>query len=173
MATKRDRMVTHLERLLTIKSFYTLITWSCKVTWQTKIIIYPQPECLWLQTWQNDKLLGWVPTYSHINFWSRGLAKIRWQTKTIISPLPVSMVDKLLSVVTYLDRFLIIKSYKALITWSCKVTWQTKTNVSITRVPMTTKLGRMMNSLDGLLPVYHITFWSRGLVRYEVHLLEE
>ena len=38
MATKLDRMVTYFERLLTIKSFYALITWSCKVTWQ-KIFI--------------------------------------------------------------------------------------------------------------------------------------
>ena len=48
MATKLDRMSKHLEGLLTIKSFISLITWSCKVTWQIKTIIYPLPECLWL-----------------------------------------------------------------------------------------------------------------------------
>ena len=32
MATKLGRMVTYLERLLTIKSYNTLIAWSRKVT---------------------------------------------------------------------------------------------------------------------------------------------
>ena len=63
MATKRGTMVAYFERLLTIKSFYALITWFCKVTWQTKIIIYPQPDYPWLQTWQNDNWPWWVPTY--------------------------------------------------------------------------------------------------------------
>ena len=62
MATKLGRMVAYFERILTIRSFYVLIMWSCKVTWQTKIIIYPQPECLWLHTWQNDNLPWWVPS---------------------------------------------------------------------------------------------------------------
>ena len=62
MTTKLGRMLTYLKGLLTIKSHNALITWSCKVTWQTKII-YSQPECLWLQTWQNDNSTWWVPTY--------------------------------------------------------------------------------------------------------------
>ena len=33
MATKLVRMVTYFYRLLTIKSFCTLITWIYKVTW--------------------------------------------------------------------------------------------------------------------------------------------
>ena len=32
MAVKLGRMVTYFERLLTIKSFYALITWSYEVT---------------------------------------------------------------------------------------------------------------------------------------------
>ena len=86
MATKLDRMVTHFARLLTVKAFYGFITWSRKVTWQTKIIIYLQPECLWLQTRQNDKLPGWVPTYSHTNFWSRDLARSRDKLKPLYLP---------------------------------------------------------------------------------------
>ena len=46
MTTKLGRMVTYLEGLLTIKSFSALITWSCKVMWQTKTIISPLPKCL-------------------------------------------------------------------------------------------------------------------------------
>ena len=40
----------------------------------------------------------------------------------------MSMATKLAGIVIYLDRLLIIKSYKALIMWTCKVTWQTKTS---------------------------------------------
>ena len=63
------------------------------------------------------------------------------------------MATKLARMVIYLDRLLIIKSYKALIMWSCKVTWQTKIIISVTRVFMATKPGRMIASLDGLLPI--------------------
>ena len=41
------------------------------------------------------------------------------------------MATKLARMVIYLDRLLIIKSYKALILWSCKVTWQTKSIISL------------------------------------------
>ena len=62
MVTKLGRMVTYFERIQTIKSFYALIAWPWKVMWQTKLI-YPQPEYLWLQTWQNDNLPWRVPIY--------------------------------------------------------------------------------------------------------------
>ena len=39
MATRLARMVIYLDLLLIIKSYKTLILWSCKVTWKTKIII--------------------------------------------------------------------------------------------------------------------------------------
>ena len=41
MATKLGRMMTYLDWLLPIKSHDHMITWSCKITWQTKVIIYP------------------------------------------------------------------------------------------------------------------------------------
>ena len=64
-----------------------------------------------------------------------------------ISTTTLYMATKLARMVIYLDRLLIIKSYKALITCSCKV------NISIAKVPMANKLGKMMTSLDGLLPI--------------------
>ena len=64
------------------------------------------------------------------------------------------MATKLTRMVIYLDRLLIIKSYKALIMWSCKVTWLKKTHhISITKVSMATKLGRMIACFDELLPI--------------------
>ena len=82
------------------------------------------------------------------------------------------MATKLARMMIYLDRLLIIKSYKALIMWSCKVTWQTKT-ISLLQVSMATKLGRMIASLDGLLPIMLHGPLIPWLVRYEVHLQGE
>ena len=62
MTMKLGMMITYFQGFLTIKSHNALITWSCKVTGQTKII-FAKPECLWLQTWQNENLPCWVPTY--------------------------------------------------------------------------------------------------------------
>ena len=47
MATKLGRMVTYRDWLLPIKSHGTLINWSWKITWQTKIIISPLLQFLW------------------------------------------------------------------------------------------------------------------------------
>ena len=40
MATIRGRMMTYLEWLLPIKSHDHIVMWSCKITWQTKIITH-------------------------------------------------------------------------------------------------------------------------------------
>ena len=44
MATKVGRVVTYHEGLPPIKSHDRLITWSCKITGQTKFVITPLPE---------------------------------------------------------------------------------------------------------------------------------
>ena len=63
----QDRMANknhHISITRVFTATNALITWSCKVTWQTKIIIYSQPECLWLQTWQSDGFPWLAPTYN-------------------------------------------------------------------------------------------------------------
>ena len=58
MTMKLGRMLPYLEGHLTIKSHNALITWFCKVTWQTKIIISLLSEFLWPhQSWYNGGLL--------------------------------------------------------------------------------------------------------------------
>ena len=47
IATKLGRMVVHLDGLVPIKPYDHLITWSCKITRHTKIIISPLPQYLW------------------------------------------------------------------------------------------------------------------------------
>ena len=54
MVTKLGRLVTYLEWLLPIKSYEHIIAWSSGITWPTKIIMYPLPQCLWL-----PNLAGW------------------------------------------------------------------------------------------------------------------
>ena len=46
MVTKLGRVVTYHERHPPIKSHDFLITWSCKITQQTELIITPLPEWL-------------------------------------------------------------------------------------------------------------------------------
>ena len=67
MATKSVRLVTYLEGLQTIKSYNALITWSCKLTWQTKpkrnpLHLYYQ-SAYGHQIWQDGNLPWWVPTH--------------------------------------------------------------------------------------------------------------
>ena len=44
---KLGTIITYLDMLLIVKSHDILTTWSSQITWQTKIIIYPIPLCLW------------------------------------------------------------------------------------------------------------------------------
>ena len=46
MTIRLGRMVTYLEGLLLIELLNSLLTWSCKITWQTKIIISLLPQCI-------------------------------------------------------------------------------------------------------------------------------
>ena len=53
MATKLGRMVTSLEKLLTIKSHENLITWSCKATYKQKPLYHYYQNDYGHQTWQD------------------------------------------------------------------------------------------------------------------------
>ena len=54
MATKLGRVETYHEVLPPIKSCNPSTAWSCKITWQTKTITSPLPQCLW-----RLNLAGW------------------------------------------------------------------------------------------------------------------
>ena len=49
MATKFGRMVTYLDGLLPIRSYNSVILWSCSIVWQTETIISPIQQSLWPQ----------------------------------------------------------------------------------------------------------------------------
>ena len=75
MTTKLGRGVTYPEGVPMSHGY--IITWSCKIMWQTKII-YSVPQYLW-----SPNLTGWVLTMrsffplTHMTLWSRGLASLR------------------------------------------------------------------------------------------------
>ena len=50
MATKLGKLVTWHEGLPPIMLLDPLVTWSCEIMWQTKIIISPLPQYLWPQS---------------------------------------------------------------------------------------------------------------------------
>ena len=89
MATKPGRIIAYLNELLPIKSQNLLITWSCKVMWQTKNH-YISTTTVLIAT-KFDRMItyfnGLLPTKSHniLITWS---LEITWQNKTTIFPLP-------------------------------------------------------------------------------------
>ena len=122
MATKPGRMMSYLEWLLLIKSHDHIITWSCKITRQTKIIIYPLTQCLWLSI-----LAGWGYTMSGCfhkvtRFFDRVV--LQGQVKYFsccITTTTGSIATKLGKVVTYYKKLQPVKSRNPLRTWSRKV----------------------------------------------------
>ena len=92
-STRVDSMVTYFERLLTIKSFYALITWSCKVTWQKNYLYLYYKSAYRKQTWQNLEFAWWAPTYNntwpfdHAALWDTRFTYLRkFSTQTLKSP---------------------------------------------------------------------------------------
>ena len=117
IATKLCRMVTYRDGPLPLKSIDHLITWSCKVTWQTKIIISLLQQRFW-----PPNLAGWKLTLmaSCLKSLIKPLitlsCEITWQT----------MATRRDKMAVYLDKLLPIKSHDPLITWFYKIMWQTK-----------------------------------------------
>ena len=130
IATKLGRVVTYHEGLPPIKSHDPLITWSCKITWQTKFIITPLPKVAMTRKLGRMVTLTYleglltIKSHNALITWS---CKFTWQTKVIISTLRSSRLGKL---VPHFDRLLPIKSYHPLIMWFCEITRQPKIIIS-------------------------------------------
>ena len=152
MATRVGRMVTYFGSLLTIKSFYALITCSCKVTWQKRIIIHFQLECLWLQTWQNDNSTWWVPTHKVTSPFDHVVLRDN------VKPLYLHyhniyghQASKDGDILWQAPNHKVIQSFDHVVLQGQVA--NKNHHISITRVSMATKNGRMIASLDGLLPI--------------------
>ena len=117
LATKRGRMVTCLNELLTIKSHDPFIIRFCQITWQNKPLISPLPQCL-----QPPNMVAWWLTLR-----SSQLKSHNTNEKHHISTSRVPMTTKLGRMVTCVEGLLPMKSHDPLIMWSGKITRQTKT----------------------------------------------
>ena len=83
------------------------------------------------QSWQDGNLTWQAPTYKvtwpfdHMVLQGHETNKNHFMFTTI-----VPLATKLGTMITYLDRFLPLKSHDSLITWSYEITWQTETIIS-------------------------------------------
>ena len=148
-------MVIYLNGLLPIKSNEPLITWSYKITWQTKVIISLPPQC------------PWPPNLERWQFTSMGSC-------TIIFINTMSMAINFDRVGMYKEEFPSIKSPDSLITWSCKVKWIILAAVSLLPLDLWTQnLTKWWLTIRNLNLLSHTTLWTRGHVRsrYELKIL--
>ena len=68
---------------LLIKSYDPLITWSCKIAWQTRTYLH-YDSVYGHQTWQDGNLSWWALAISnHMTLWSLGLRRSRDKLKPI------------------------------------------------------------------------------------------
>ena len=116
------------------KSHDPLIMGSCKVTWQTKLMILWYHSVHAHQTWQNCDLFWVALTHKIIRLlgtsvdeWHVSLITKFWwitrQTKNIFTA-AIPMVTKLGIMVTYRKEDALILLHDPSITWFCYVAWQ-------------------------------------------------
>ena len=126
MATRLARMVTNIERLLPIILLYPLVTWSCKITWQTKNIsttTVPMSTKVGRMVTNLKRPLPIMLLYPLVACsW-----EIIWQT---ISTNTMPMTIKLGRRVTHHEGFSPIKAHDSWIMWSSKIVRQTKAILS-------------------------------------------
>ena len=68
LAPKLGRLVTNLKGLLQIITINTLVTWSCKITCQTKTIISPLPQNPCGHNTSQDGDLPWADTKQKVTW---------------------------------------------------------------------------------------------------------
>ena len=137
MDTRISRVVIYHKGLIPIKSHDPLITWSCEITWQTKIIITQLTE------WFMVTKLCSMGTYLD------GFLTIKSHDPLITKQLYLHYNSAYghCRMLTYLEGFITIKSYNILLDHVTNESLY----ISTTRLAMATKLGRMVTYLEGLL----------------------
>ena len=153
MATRRCKMVTYLDRNQPVKSHDPLITWSCKIMWQTKTTIFPLSVPMVTKL---DKMVtyldGLLPIKSHL--WSWGLKRSHSKLK-YISTTKVWAATKLGRMITYLDGLQPKKPNDPfwLLCGLIKSRDKLKAYISTIIASLATKGGGMVTYLDVLLPI--------------------
>ena len=114
--------------LLTHEISGPLITWSCEIIWQTKVIICLQPQCAWPLNF-----VGWglkmksSHSWSHMTLSSYGLSRSHDKLKTSTTTMPTS--SKRGRVVTYSGELQLLKLHDSSVACSYKLTWQIKYDI--------------------------------------------
>ena len=153
------RMVTNLQVLLPIMLLYPLVMWSCKITWQTKIIsttAMPMATKLCRGVTYHK---GGPPIKSH-GPWITCFCKIIWQTKTIISPLSQCYGYKAWDVV---DLTWVSSSHDHVIRFSWEITQHAKITIHLLPQWQTTKHVRY--AMRSFHQQSCTTLWIRGHMR--------
>ena len=118
---KLGRMLTYLDEFLPIKSHQPLITWSCKITSQTKTIMSPYHSVYGHKTCQDgdylDRFLTIViQSFDHVVLQGHVTNKNHY-----ISITRVPMAIKFDRMMTFLDGLLPVMSRDPLITRPCEI----------------------------------------------------
>ena len=109
LATKLDRMVAHLDGLLSIKFHYPLLPWSCDITWQADYYISTITVPLTTKLGRMVTYLEGLLTIKLHEAWTCGLARSCDKQKSLCLRLP--MATKPGRMVAYLDWLLSTKSH--------------------------------------------------------------
>ena len=131
LTTKLSKMLDYIELLPPIESHKPSMMWSCKITWQTRSIISPLPQCLW-----PPNLVGW---------WLTLRFSYTWSQKTLSTRAFKKLCDKLKPLYLHYhnaygyqiwqnsDLPWRIPTHKVIwyfVSWSCEITWQIKPIIS-------------------------------------------
>ena len=107
MAIKLGKEVIYYNGLLCQKSHNPLNTWSHQVTWQIKYVISLLPQCL-----KPPNLRAWW--FKEVIAWGNLTNEKHW-----FSFITIPIVTKLVRVLTYYEKLLLLQSHEPLITWFC------------------------------------------------------
>ena len=165
MATQLGRMMTYLEGLLTIKSYSPLITWSCIVTWQTRILYLRCQTAHSHQTWQDGNLPWSAPTHKVSWLFDCVILRDHATNYKNILTATVPLTTKLGRMLKYLEEFLTMNH---LTLWSCGLARSHGKQKLLYPPPeclWLTNLTKWQLTLMGFYLQSHMTLRSRGLVR--------
>ena len=144
---KLAKVLTYHEELPVIKSHSPLIKWSCKITWQTKTIRSPLPQCQWLT--KLSRMVTHQDGLSPIK--SHDPLIVSSKSRDILNPFylhyTIPLDTKPGRMGTYCKRLLPLKSHDALITWPNwgHMTFR-KIYISIFTILVITKLDMVLTS---------------------------
>ena len=115
MATKCGRTITYLEWLIPTNSHDHIITWSCKIMWQTKILIYPSTQCLWLSILAEWDIRWQLPFHKVTRFFDHVVLKGHVSYfSCCITTTTRTMATEIGKVVIYYKKLQSTKSHKPL-----------------------------------------------------------